>query len=179
MNIYETCPVVENERFLLRPVTEADCADLLKVYSDPAAVPFFNGDNCNGDDFHYTSFERMLEAIRFWRWSYDNGWFVRWSIVEKAADSTVGTVELCGTDRGILRLDLRSDYENEAEIFEVLSLVAEPAFLWLGCSSLITKARPVAAERIRVLTDMGFVPLQEPLIGHDGTCYGDYYRLIK
>lgn len=179
MNIYETCPVVTDGRFLLRPVAEGDCGDLLKVYSDAASVPFFNGDNCNGDDFHYTTGERMLEAIRFWIWSYENGWFVRWSIVEKAAASAVGTIELCGSDRGILRLDLRSDYENEAEILQILNLIVVPAFEWLGCESLITKARPIAQARIRALTEMGFVPSGEPVIGGDGTAYGDYYILRK
>lgn len=175
MNIYENCPVIGDERFWLRPVTEQDWEDLLRVYSDPAAVPLFNGDNCNGDDFHYTTRERMCDAIRFWTWSYENGWFVRWSIVERAADSAIGTLELCGADRGILRLDLRSDYENEAELSEILSLIVPPAYEWLGCGSLITKARPIAEKRVRVLTELGFVPMEEPVVGHDGTRYGDYY----
>ena len=34
MNIYKTCPDVHNERFRLRLVTQEDCEDLLKVYSD-------------------------------------------------------------------------------------------------------------------------------------------------
>lgn len=33
MNIYEQCPVLENERFKARLVSADDCADLLKVYS--------------------------------------------------------------------------------------------------------------------------------------------------
>ena len=45
MNIYKTCPEVQNERFHLRLVTQEDCEDLLKVYSDVKAVPLFKGDN--------------------------------------------------------------------------------------------------------------------------------------
>ena len=175
MNIYEACPVVESERFVLRPVTERDCADLLKVYSDAAAVPLFNSDNCNGDDFHYTTMERMLQGIGFWIWSYENGWFVRWSIVDKGADTVVGTIELCGSDRGILRVDLRSDYEKDAVLSELLRLIVPSSFEWLGCNSLITKAKPIATARIQALTDLGFTAMKEPLIGHDGTAYGDYY----
>lgn len=175
MNIYETCPVVESERFLLRLVTEQDCADLLKVYSDPAAVPLFNSDNCNGDDFHYTTMERMMQGIGFWIWSYENGWFVRWSIVDKRTDTVIGTVELCGSDRGILRVDLRSDYEENDVLAKILSLIVPSSFEWLGCKELITKAKPIASARIKVLTAMGFVPMAEPLIGHDGTEYGDYF----
>lgn len=175
MNIYETCPTAESERFFLRLVTEQDCEDLLKVYSDAAAAALFNSDNCNGDDFHYTTIDRMMQAIQFWIWSYDNGWFVRWSIVDKAADCVIGTIELCGTERGILRVDLGSDYETEEIVSQLLSLIIPPAYDWLGAGSIITKARPIAAARIGALTEAGFVPMDEPLIGHDGTRYGDYY----
>ena len=59
MNIYEECPVLENDLFLLRMVEENDVKDLLKVYSDIKAVPLFNSDNCHGDNFYYETIERM------------------------------------------------------------------------------------------------------------------------
>ena len=95
MNIYENCPVLESGKFLLRLAEEKDCGDLLKVYSDKNALPFFNSDNCDGDNFYYETAERMAEAFSFWKLSYENGWFVRLSIVDKAASEVVGTVELC------------------------------------------------------------------------------------
>ena len=80
MNIYETCPTLKSERFILRLFQDEDCNDLLKVYSDKNALPFFNSDNCDGDNFYYATEERMAEAIRFWHMAYENGWFVRLSI---------------------------------------------------------------------------------------------------
>ena len=65
MNTYENCPVFEGERFKLRLVEKSDAKDLLKVYSDEQAVYLFNGDNCDGDDFHYTTLERMQKAVDF------------------------------------------------------------------------------------------------------------------
>ena len=50
MNVYEKCPVLESENFLLRKVCLEDSDDLLKVYSDEKAVPFFNGDNNYRED---------------------------------------------------------------------------------------------------------------------------------
>lgn len=182
MNIYKTCPEVHNERFLLRLVAQEDCEDLLKVYSDVKAVPLFNGDNCNGDDFYYATLERMQQAMSFWIWSYENGWFVRMSIVDISSARPVGTIELCYRDfedTGVLRLDLHSDYEKEAVIAEILGLVVEPSYDWIGCSRLITKAKPIAEERIKALTAFGFTPADAPLIGHDGTAYGDYFERIK
>ena len=77
MDVFKALPVFDGARFALRGVQKSDAADLLKVYSDERAVPFFNGDNCHGDDFHYTTIERMNEAVAFWLFSYENGYFVR------------------------------------------------------------------------------------------------------
>ena len=51
MSVYENCPVLENEKYVLRFVKKDDASDLLKVYSDKHALPFFNSDNCDGDNF--------------------------------------------------------------------------------------------------------------------------------
>lgn len=54
-DVYRECPQFENSNYCLRLISPEDTADLWKVYSDEKAVPFFNGDNCHGDDFHYRS----------------------------------------------------------------------------------------------------------------------------
>lgn len=187
MNIFKECPLMEGGRYLLRLTLEDDCDELLRVYSDEKALPLFNGDNCNGDDFHYTTGERMLEAIRFWIWSYENGWFVRWTILDRQSGGAIGTVELCrqGGDwtsndgRGILRIDLRSDYERWDVIRELLALLLPGAFDWFACDRIVTKAKPSAKERLVALEEYGFQPNTEPVMGHDGTVYGDYYVIRR
>ena len=67
LGVYEKCNVLENENYLLRLVEAEDCEDLLKVYSDKNALPFFNSDNCDGDNFYYATKERMAEAFGFWK----------------------------------------------------------------------------------------------------------------
>lgn len=186
MNVYENCPVFENERFALRLTTSADAVDLLKVYSDVKSVPFFNGDNCHGDDFYYTTLERMQGAVAFWEEAYRNGWFVRWSIVDKRTEEAVGTIEEfrreaddCFTDCGLLRLDLRSDYEQADKIADILSLIAKPSFDVFGCGMVATKATPEASERRKALIKLGFAEKNEPLVGNDGTKYYNYFALYK
>ena len=78
--VYLNCPSFEDDKYLLRLVTKEDSEDLLEVYSDKNALPFFNSDNCHGDNFYYQTIERMNEAIDFWLDSYENKWFVRWTI---------------------------------------------------------------------------------------------------
>ena len=61
MNIFEKCPILENEKFFIRLFQMDDCDDLLNVYSDKNALPFFNSDGCDGDNFYYATKERMTE----------------------------------------------------------------------------------------------------------------------
>lgn len=181
MNVYETCPQLASERFLLRQTVPEDCADLLKVYSDTAAWPVFNSDNCTGD-FHMTRPEDMENCIRFWLYEYTLGHYVRWSILDKAANSAVGTIELFNrksqdfyNNAGLLRLDLRSDYETAEVITALLSLLIPASFGLFSCDRIATKIPPCAQVRARAAESLGFRYSPEPLNGHDGAAYGDYY----
>lgn len=185
-NVYEAVPVLENRRWRLRQAVEADAYDLLKVYSDPKAVPFFNSDNCHGDNFHYKDLDRMKEAITFWILSYPRQEFVRWSIEDKIKNQVIGTIELFHrdaedffTNTGLLRLDLRSDYETKEAVTGLLKLLLPVSYELFDCGQIATKAIPNASERIQALTGFGFQRADQCLIGHDGTPYNFYYVLKK
>lgn len=181
-DVYENIPVLGNEKFCLRGVEAGDREDLLKVYSDVKAVPFFNSDNCHGDDFHYETPERMAQAIDFWLFSYRNRYFVRWAIIDQTTGRAVGTVELFHRDSedffnncGALRLDLRSDFETEAAIISILNLIVPEAYGWFYCDKIAVKAVFAAQERKKALSALGFVKTEEKVTGSDGTQYGDYF----
>ena len=185
MNIYENCPVLENEDFTIRLFQKEDCDDLLKVYSDKNALPFFNSDNCDGDNFYYSTKERMKEAIDFWTMSYKNGWFTRLSIIDKKEQTAIGTVELClrvsedeFNNMGILRVDVRSDYEKESFLHSIFSLVTPNLEKMLGCKGILTKAPIYAIERINAIQKLGFTKSESFLIGKNGYAY-DGYWVIK
>lgn len=186
-DVYKDCPQFENERYKIRFISEKDCSDLLKVYSDKRAVPLFNNDNCGGDDFYITTEECMKKAIEYWSFEYERKGFVRWSIVDKSKDAVIGTIELFHrkandyfTECGLLRLDIRSDYEQADHIERILSLIVVPAFELFQCDKVATKAKPEAVERVKALERLGFQSTQEKLIGHhDGAVYTYYYVLTK
>lgn len=184
MDIYEKFQEFENERFLLRAVQKEDGADLLEVYSDKCALPFFNSDNCNGDNFYYATLQRMNEAIDFWKLSYENRWFVRWTIVDKTLQKAVGTIELClrasediFNSMAVLRLDVRSDYEKQEVLSDIAALMIPSVFDMVHCGGVITKAPIYAVERICAVQKLGFVKSQDCLIGHDGYAYNGYWIL--
>lgn len=184
MNIYEKCPVLESDKFIIRLFQDDDCDDLLKVYSDKNALPFFNSDNCDGDNFYYATKERMTDAIGFWRMSYENGWFVRLSIVDKTVSSVIGTVELCVrvsndefNNMGILRVDVRSDYEQEGELYDIFSLITPKIEEMLGCKGVLTKAPIYAVERIKAIQKVGFIKSEHLLIGKTGYAHDGYWMI--
>ena len=184
-NPYEKCPIYENKTWLLRLVEASDAPNLLRVYSDEKAVPFFNGDNCHGDNFYYTTLERRLSAIDFWLWAYQDKGFVRWAVVDKMIGQAVGTIELFNRRSSdyfdqcaLLRLDLRSDYERTDAIREILSLIVPPAFELFGCRMVATKIPRAAVQRKAAAEQLGFTLSQEKLIGgDDGKAYTDYFVL--
>ena len=184
MNIYETCPVLESRKFIIRLFQNSDCDDLLKVYSDKYALPYFNSDNCDGDNFYYFTKKRMADAIRFWHMSYENGWFVRMSIVDKLFASVIGTIELCVrvsddafNNMGILRVDVRSDYEQEELLYDIFRLITPGLEEMLGCKGVLTKAPVYAVERIKAVQKAGFTKSDHLLIGKTGYAYDGYWEI--
>ncbi|MGN0488859.1 MAG: N-acetyltransferase [Ruminococcus sp.] len=184
MNIYEKCPVLESDNFIIRLFDKDDCDDLLKVYSDKNALPFFNSDNCDGDNFYYNTKKRMEEVLGFWQMSYEKGWFVRLSIVDKAISTVIGTVELClrvseddFNNKGILRIDVRSECEKEDILFEIVSLITPHFSEMLGCNGVITKVPIYAVERIKAIRKAGFTKSEHFLIGKNGYAYDGYWTI--
>jgi RimJ/RimL family protein N-acetyltransferase len=181
IDVYKQIPVMESEKFLLREIEDGDAEDLLKVYSDKDAVPLFNSDNCvNG--FYYTSIEEMKGTIAFWKREYQSRYYVRWAIIDKNANCAIGTIELFNrkardyfNNCGLLRLDLRSDYEKQDIIEDILGIVIPETKEMFACEMIATKAIPIAKGRIRALEHTGFRLSKESLIGHDGTKYNSYY----
>ena len=185
MNIYESCPALESKKYIIRLFKDEDRDDLFKVYSDKNALPFFNSDNCDGDNFYYSTKERMSETLAFWHMSYENGWFARFSIVDKATSSIIGTIELClrvSDDAfnymGVLRVDVRSDYEEETALYDIFTLVTPNLDDMLGCKGVLTKAPIYAVERIKAIQRVGFTKSGHLLIGKNGYAYDGYWTYV-
>lgn len=184
--VYEKCPVLENDNYLLRFVEIGDVPSLLRVYSDKESIPFFNSDNCHGDDFHYDSLKRMEEAVNYWFDEYERKSFVRWSIISKKRNEVIGTIEVFQrrsndyfNQCGLVRMDLRSDYETESCIENLISILIEPVYELFECQMIATKAITLAGERRKALEKMNFRLTDQKLVGHDGAEYENYWMLTK
>lgn len=61
-DVYENCPAFENDKFLLRFSQLDDAEDLVSVYSDKNALPFFNSVILS--ILVYTLFSRMFDLMQ-------------------------------------------------------------------------------------------------------------------
>lgn len=186
VNIYEKCPTFETNDYLIRLIQEEDVSDLWKVYSDQAAIQFFNSDNCDGDTFYYDTLEKMEKALDFWLYAYQQKWFVRLSIIAKKSQQAIGTIELFHRDAndyfnntGLLRLDLKSEFEKVEVIEEIVKIMIEPTFDLFYCNKIATKGFENSHERIKALKKLGFTKTKEYLYGKNNTKYDSYYELNK
>lgn len=182
VNPYKNCPEFENRNYLIRLVEATDAPELFLVYSDEKAVPYFNSDNCFGN-FYCELTEYVQGMVDSWITEYKEQHFVRWAIIDKNINKAIGTIELFNrkaedyfNNCGLLRLDLRSDYECEENIYEILSLITQPAFELFNCEMIATKIPSFAVERKKAAERLNFKESKEKLIGGDDKrAYTNYY----
>ena len=172
-DIYQDCPVLHTEHFLLRFIRESDAADLLKCYSDPMAQRFFNTDHCTSD-FRYETVGKMAACIRFWLDEYKKKSFVRFAVVDQQAGRAIGTAEMFSTpgflpdgDGGVLRIDLASRYETVDDLSELLRLADEEFYVLFDAEVILSKAVPSAEKRIQALLDNGYKPFDWQVPGRE------------
>lgn len=181
-DIYLENPRYQNKLFLFRKVSKNDLEDLFYVYSDIKSVPFFNCDNCNGDSFYYDDKEKMERALLFWKTAYKNKWFVRLSIIDRNNSKAIGTLEIClrksvdSFDNSIiLRIDLKSEYENEEVIDSILKATLPKIEEFFGKKKVITKGFDDSIGRTKALLNNGFCLSKRKLLGSGDVEYGNYY----
>lgn len=171
MNVYDFCPEYQKNNITLRKVQLSDAEGLLTCYSDTDAVPLFNSDNCDGDDFHYYNIERMEQAIEFWIDHYNRRDFCRWTVLY--CDQIVGTVEcfdrgnnpMIGS-HGILRIDC----ETRLIIGDILDIADREFYNLFNIKCLLTKAVPMATERRNALSENDYFSVYDGVLP-----YEDYF----
>lgn len=173
-DIYKNCPTYKNQVITLRRTEERDALELLGCYSDEKAVPFFNSDNCHGDNFYYNTLERMQQAIKFWQESYSNENFIRWTITSNAENAVIGTIEMFHRHAedefnhyGVLRMDIKSNYESQHIIKGILDIVNEFFYEDFQVERILTKAVPAAEERLKALRSKGYRELNKRFMTYD------------
>ncbi len=141
----------ETANFMLRQVGPEDAPALLQCYGDAEAVALMNGDNC-GRGFYCATLADMESYIRIWQ----GEGYARPAVIDKHTGEVIGTLEIFGGEAGVLRVDLRRDYEREDVLRELYTLALQDFTRDFPMGALVTKAPPAAKIRRKVLKALGF-----------------------
>ena len=168
MDVFTVCPEYETDHFKIRKLEAGDVEGLFPCYSDPEAARYFNGDCC-GDNFYYTDKEKLRECVEYWLSRYEARDFVRWSIRDKETESLIGTLEVCpslkyavdGRKMGILRIDLKSEYERWLVLKELMDVLIWHIYEDFEVASIIMKIQKDAGERQKLIKEYQFVDAKE------------------
>ena len=168
MDVFTVCPEYETEHFKIRKLEAGDAEGLFSCYSDPEAARYFNGDCC-GDDFYYTDKDKFRGCVEYWLSRYEARDFVRWSVLDKETGLLIGTLEVCpslkyavdGRKMGILRIDLKSEYERWPVLKELMDVLICHIYEDLEVASIIMKIQKDAGERQKLIKEYQFVDAKE------------------
>lgn len=69
----------------------------------------------------------IIENERFWHSSYEKGWFVRWSVTNKAVSKVTGTIEL-------FRREAEEAFNEAGVLRELFSLIIPLAYDLFECT---------------------------------------------
>jgi RimJ/RimL family protein N-acetyltransferase len=169
-NPYEKCPVFETVNFILRFVEKSDANDLLECYSDVNSQKLFNIDNFP-TDCSFNTLDEMNRCIDFWIMEYQSQKYIRFSIMNKVTGKAIGTVEIFGGQYGVLRIDVKSEYEKTEYLEEIIGISINNFYELLNIDNIITKAIPEATYRINALKNNGFILYPKEMKPHRENYY--------
>ena len=107
-------------------------------------------------DFYYSTVSEMEDCIKFWLEEYQNQYYVRFSVINKADRKAIGTVEIFGGEAGVLRIDLSSKNNTEESFGEILKLAIEQFIDDFEIGSVKIKSSNIP-EKINCLESFGFI----------------------
>lgn len=145
MYLYKDSPILQDDKYFLLFNNATDVNDFIMAFNK-AKNEFPLEDD---DDNHYLAvvFKRMEFALNSWEQAHQNGWYFRWTIVDKSIGDTVGIIEeikRADSDESNKCIWLKIDfekkyekyYENIDEISHLLSLIVKQTFKFFICEKL-------------------------------------------
>jgi len=169
---YAHCPSFETESLRLRLVSQEDAVELLACYADPITQSHTDAGNYG---FAYDTPEGMRDCIESWLDEYAAREFIRWTVIHKGDAKAVGTIEYFPTTKdaraesasvrlGVLRIDLKSEYEKKELFDQLLDIVIGKLQCHMPSDAIIAKVEECDTVRMAAYTEKGFIrPKRENL----------------
>ncbi|OAI53290.1 hypothetical protein AYO47_05155 [Planctomyces sp. SCGC AG-212-M04] len=146
-------PTLTGGRVVLRPLRLADAPDVLRVFSDAAAMRYWSRPAM-------TSLVEATQLIEEIQARQDQGEFFQWGIVQSGSDSVIGTCTLFQIVREHRRAEvgfiLRSDLWGQGLGREAVSVMIAHAFDEHGLHRLEADVDPRNERCLNLLKRLGF-----------------------
>lgn len=154
MNLSNTFPVLETERFILREVVQTDAASLLTYLSDQEVMKYFGMEP-------FQSEEDAIEEVQWYKEIFENKTGIRWGITLKEKDTVIGS---CGFlnmstkhSRAEIGAELSKDYWRKGIMSEALSAIIPYGFNHLNLMRIQALIEPPNIPSIKLFESIGFL----------------------
>lgn len=167
---FESFPIIESERFLLRQMTEADASAVFSLFSDPDVMKDMG-------EAPFTQVEQAVMLIDFMNGLFEEGKAIRWGIILKEENVLIGTCGFNGWEtnrgsRGEIAYDLGKPHWRKGYMSEVMKSLLAFGFETLGLYRIEAFTNVDATPSIQLLKKHGF---QEDGILRGYACFhGEY-----
>ena len=151
--VFRAFPHLETERLVLRRLRPADAESIFAILSDRELTRFY-------DDEAFTDISQAAEQIEAWDRAYDEWRHIRWGIVQRGADTVIGT---CGCysfhrwhARASLGYELARPYWRRGIMTEALAAVIDFGFQEVGLNRIQAVLMPENVASVKLLEKLGF-----------------------
>ena len=127
IKVFKEFPVIYTEKIKLRKLRLEDAPELVEYYSNENVYRYLDW---NGPE----TLEKGYEVIKIWNSGYDNGWIIRFAIVDKLTDKIIGTIFLSEFEgkRAEIGYELSESYWRKGIMSEAINEVLRLGFRELG-----------------------------------------------
>ncbi|MED4581231.1 GNAT family protein [Brevibacillus choshinensis] len=167
---FETFPIIETERFLLRQMTKADAPAVFSIFSDPDVTKDMG-------EAPFTQVKQAELLIEFMNGLFDEDRAIRWGIILKEENTLIGTCGYNGWEtnrgsRGEIAYDLGKPHWRKGYMTEVIQSLITFGFESMGLYRIEAFTNVDATPSMQLLKKNGF---QEDGILRGYACFhGEY-----
>lgn len=131
VKIIKEIPIIANGKITLRKLQEKDASDLFQYYHNENVYRYLDW---NGSE----SVEDAKRIINIWNKGFQEGWILRFAIVENKANKVIGTIFLNNFEgrRAEVGYELSENYWKRGIMSEALKEIIKLGFTMLGLNRI-------------------------------------------
>lgn len=152
--VFNTFPVLETERLILRQFTVNDIDDFYKIYSDPLAMKYFGRLPVTAIEETEIAVNKIIDAFK-------NKEGIRWAITLKPSDKLIGSGGfwklLKEHFRAEIGYDLLPEYWQKGIMTEAINAMSDFGFRVMNLHSIEANVDPDNTGSIKLLEKSGFM----------------------